>query len=83
MSFFDSEENDRNVSISAVGAALIALEDELNTLERESEMHHTRMRLAHTKMDICRAAIHKLLVNTVGPLYAISSTDTKTDLDTH
>lgn len=60
---------DEEVSISAVGEALVALEGELERLEFESERLHAKLKLAHTKMEVCRKAIHTLLVKSAGSMY--------------
>lgn len=68
---------DKEVSISSVAHAMLALESEIKALEREAEMHHTKMKLAYAKMDICRITISKLLAKTHDAMYA-SNPDTKT-----
>lgn len=56
------EYEDLHVSVSSVGAALYALDDELKKLTREEENLIAKRLLINQRMDICHQAIKKLLI---------------------
>lgn len=60
------KENDVTVSVSSVGEALIAMEEEIEKLEDESARLHIRLKAITAKQRVCTSVIQKLLMNSLG-----------------
>ena len=69
------EEEERLASMAAIGSCLRDLEVEIRTLECEAEANLSKMKLLHTKMDICRASLQQHLAIANGGVYPVCSDD--------
>lgn len=65
----DYYDEDRVLSISAVGEALVALESEIAMLERDAVKMHSQLAHITAKQRICTVAIKKLLEAANGGIY--------------